>query len=417
MPDIAPELLEQARKMCADPYMRDLVAQHAGLNGRAREALDCSIHPEDQMLLHSLRHHQDANAAFSQYFNVGLQQYRAFRQVWTLLGMDQRSEAAVLDFACGYGRLLRFLAPTLADGTIWASEIQPEALAFVKERFRVEAVPSAYQPEAFRPARRFDLIWVASLFSHLPDRLFHAWLARLKDVVAEGGAICFSAHDACLLPAGEEMPVEGISFRPFSENADLDGSSYGTTYVTEDYVRNAVRVACGDGFSYHRIPRGLAHEQDLHVIARHGELDLTVLGAFRYGPWGWVDERRFGPGGELFLRGWAASLDDGPVQEIDIRVDGVLHGCATGLPREDVQRAFDDPRLAGSGWVFSLPLDPQAESVLVGVTARDARGEAALLYAGIVRAALRAPGAEPGQPDAATSGRAWLARLRGFFVR
>src|SRR5690606_36941997 len=39
------------------------------------------IHPDDQMLLHSLYHHRDANASVSQYYNVALQQYNAAQQI------------------------------------------------------------------------------------------------------------------------------------------------------------------------------------------------------------------------------------------------------------------------------------------------------------------------------------------------
>ncbi|AUM00940.1 hypothetical protein B4966_12800 [Rhodocyclaceae bacterium] len=411
MSEIAPALLEHVRKMCADPYWCTRVAVYAGLQGDAAGGIDCSIHPDDQMLLHSLRHHQDANAAFSQYFNVGLQQYRAFRQVYSLLGIDRRPGAAVLDFACGYGRLLRFLSPTFAEGAIWAAEIQPEALAFVRDRFRVKVVPSAYEPGAFQPGRSFDLIWVASLFSHLPGRLFHAWLARLKDCVSESGAICFSVHGTGLLPAGESMPPEGISFRPFSENADLDADAYGTTYVTEHYVREAVRTVCGAQFDCRRIPRGLAHEQDLYVIARSGELDLDALKGFRYGPWGWVDERRITRDGQLFLRGWAASLDDGPLRQVDIRVNGAMHACATGMPREDVERVFGERRLAGSGWIFTLQLGRPAE-LRVEVAARDARGEAALLYAGVLHPEGSDTGVQAPRSEMLSLGRRAAARLR-----
>ena len=233
-----------------------------------------------------------------------------------------RPAGRLLDFACGYGLLLRFLTHSLPVDNITASEIQPEALAFVRDRFGVRAILSNVDPQAFQPGATFDIIWVASLFSHLPERLFERWLGRLTRCLTPQGILCFSAHDDRLLPAGTTMPESGIHYRPFSENPDLDGRNYGTTFVTEDYVRRSMGTACGRDRNVFLIPRGLAHEQDLYVVAGEANTDLDALSGFRHGPWGWVDERVMRPSGELYLRGWAASLDDGALEAVKITVDG-----------------------------------------------------------------------------------------------
>ena len=51
--------------------------------------------------------------------------------------------------------------------------------ATATETFGVTVVPSAFEPGEFRPGRTFDFIWVASLFSHLPEELFRRWVAKL----------------------------------------------------------------------------------------------------------------------------------------------------------------------------------------------------------------------------------------------
>lgn len=375
--------LEQARALCADARLRTLVGRHAGLRQVAQ--LDCTIHPQDQMLLHSLRHHGDANAAFSQYFNVGLQQFRAFMQVWRLLGLDRQPGQQVLDFACGYGRLLRFLVPALAGHEVYGAEIQPEALEFVGRQFGVATWPSHYAPDEFEPGQRFDLIWVASLFSHLPDETFAAWLGRLGMLLSPGGVLCFSVHDQCLLPPGETLPASGIRFFGASEIDTLDRAAYGTTYVSEAYVARQIDRQFGPGYGYHRVVRGLAHEQDLYVVAPQGPA-LDALADFAYGPWGWVDERRLDADG-LYLRGWAAGLDDTLLPAVELWVNGLYYRCPTGRLRPDVAQAFSRPELAHSGWEFvlpaaALPPSPPDQQMLVEVRAQDAGGQTALLYAG-----------------------------------
>ena len=67
-----------------------------------------------------------------------------------------------------------FLGLIVAPGRIWASDLQTDAVDFVRDTFGVQALASHADPARFAPERRFDFIWVASLFSHLPESLFHA---------------------------------------------------------------------------------------------------------------------------------------------------------------------------------------------------------------------------------------------------
>lgn len=377
-------LLAQARALCEDPYFREVVWRHCAHlpPGVRAEALDTAIHAGDQMLLHSLHHHGEANASFAQYFNVGLQQYNAAWQVLHALFPTDLERIQVLDFACGYGRLLRFLSLALPRAHLHASEIQADALAHVRQRYQVQTITSGPRPEDFQPGRRFDAIWVASLFSHLPESLFEAWLRRLLEGLAPDGVLCFSVHGACLVPEGHAMPASGLLFFPQSENAGLDASLYGTTYVSDAWMADVIGRVCGADRPWFRLPRGLAHEQDLYVVAAHAGRDLSALAGFRRGPWGWADERRLDDSGDLHLHGWAASLDDGALPVVEVTVDDVVHRVPTGLPREDVATVLGDPRLARSGWEFRhrpAPGDAPLRVVVSAPTPGDGR---ALIFCG-----------------------------------
>lgn len=395
MNDEMQALLTQAHAMCEDKYFHEVIRRHCPYLKAAitAEQLPIKIHPDDQMLLHSLHHHRDANASVSQYYNVALQQYNAAQQILRAVFPDAADDVKVLDFACGYGRLLRFLSLSLPAKNIWASEIQADALAFVCDNYGVQGIASHGNPEDFQPGRQFQFIWVASLFSHLPGNLFQAWVKRLTECLAPDGVLCFSVHDVALLPPEHEFPAGGILFWPFSENADLDKAIYGTTYVCEDYVAAAIAQNCGATRGYFRIPRGLAHEQDIYVVPGTPGRDLSMLNNFRRGPWGWVDERSLSEQGELYLRGWAASIGDGPLESVEISVDGKLHKCGTGKVREDVGRVFEDPRLNTSGWEFRYTPSRGNAPIRVEVTARTPANEMALLYTGQLErpASLQAP--------------------------
>jgi SAM-dependent methyltransferase len=394
-------LQQQAKQLCETPYFQDVIVRHCPALHQAGAAsgLVTTIHPDDQMLNHSLFHHRDANAAFSQYYNVGLQQFSAAQQIIDLLLPGQHNQLQLLDFACGYGRLLRFMSQYLPRQNVFASEIQTDALRYVQETFKVAAIPSHGDPQAFQPNQRFDVIWVASLFSHLPKHLFKAWLGRLLESLTPDGILCFSVHDACLVPEGHQFPEEeGYLFWPQSENADLDTSLYGTTYVNEAFVQDMITQVCGAEQNYYRIPRALAHEQDIYVVTGSNQGDLQALQGFRRGPWGWVDERHLSDDGLLYLRGWAASVDDGPLSTILVTINGTAMLCPTGKHREDVGRAFNDSRLNTSGWEFTYQLPKGCQHARIEVTAATERHEYALLYTGDLYRPTQASATPTGAP-------------------
>lgn len=400
-------LRADADRFCQNPIFRRSLWRHLSPKSSTSDApaaLDTTIHPDDQMLGHSLRHHGDAHVAVSQYFNVALQQLRAMRQILDVFHptLDQRFR--FLDFACGYGRLIRLLSLLIPPGQITGSDIQPDAVRFVEERFGVRGVASDLDPARFSLGDRFDFIWVASLFSHLPENLFLGWLERLWALLDHtNGVLCISVHDASLLPAGLTLPDTGILYGEGSEISTLTPTHYGTAYVSESFVRAAVAQATDGNAACLRIPKALAHEQDVYVITRRPE--VAGLADFRRGPWGWVDERAIVSPNELYLRGWAASLDDGPLDQVQIRIDGRLHHCETGQHRPDVGDAFGNPALSLSGWEFRYTLPAATQKPYVEVSAQSADGECALLYAGYPARKPRTANYNPA--------RSWLRRLLG----
>ena len=84
----------------------------------------------------------------------------------------------------------------------------------------------------------------------------------------------------------------------------------------------------------------------------------------------------------LTLSGWAASIDDGALDSIEIAVDGKAYTCPTGIVRDDVRSVLGDDRLLSAGWEFKLALDREVSEVFLEVTARARPNEIAMLYAG-----------------------------------
>ena len=74
----------------------------------------------------------------------------------------------MLDFASGFGRMLRFLSKRLPTDRVFASDLMRETTRFTQATFGVHSFPSAADPREIAFPRRFSAIWVGSLFTHLP---------------------------------------------------------------------------------------------------------------------------------------------------------------------------------------------------------------------------------------------------------
>ena len=383
--DISPELARQARRQLQHPELARTLHEQLGVTDSARPAVGTELHPSCQMLAHSLRAHQDASLAVSQYFGIALQQYHTAAEF--IRRLEQSCPAPrILDFACGYGRLLNLLIHKVPPGRIWASEIQPDAVAYAAQSFGVHALQSSERPEDFEPGQRFDLIWVASLFSHLPPGLFQRWVKRLAELLSPNGIMLFTVHDQALLPAEMDMPESGILYIQGSENADLSTDIYGTTFVTERYVRAAVADMLGGDHACMRLPRLINYEQDAYVIGGSPDSDLSVFADVPRGLRGWLDEKHIEHDGRLHLAGWAASMDSERPARIEISLDDEPQPCTTGEARPRVAEALGKPGLSHCGWSASIPLPRDRSETYLRIIARDNchdnRGQRALIHAG-----------------------------------
>jgi SAM-dependent methyltransferase len=294
----------------------------------------------------------------------------------------------LLDFASGYGRVTRHIVADVPKESVWVSDIYAEGVAFQQREFGVHGIVSTTDPEDFRCNVDFDCIQVSSLFTHLPEARFVAWLQRLGSLVKPEGLLIFSVHDMSLKRTGAPSPA-GIVFEAQSESGSLDTLEYGTSWVTEDFVRSAVRKAIGP-CPVLRIPRGLGSFQDLYVVLKTGSPDGAPFSGLKVEReadgflehCSWMGQR------SLLLSGWSADRVLGrPPQEVRIRIDGVLvASCRDLQPRPAMGQAFASDPMQAVGWQAKVDLpasvNPQSAHLTVRSVASD--GEELGLYSGPV---------------------------------
>ena len=330
----------------------------------------------------------DRERGLCQYFRSGASIADSLGQVLRWRFGEPGRPVRVLDFASGYGRVTRFLVREIPPERVWVADVYADGVRFQEERFGVHGLVSTVRPEDFSCGERFDAILVTSLFTHLPEERFVAWLRVLLGLLEPGGLLAFSAHSPAVLPFGAEMPAGGFRFQAISESGSLDTSDYGSTWVTEDFVRGALEKAAGTGASLHRIDRGLCNFQDLYLAIPEPDVDFSSL-RFHGEPHLFLESARLEPG-RLDLAGWAAVLS-GAVREVEAVLDGQrLAAAPVDEPRPDVAQYLGGERFLRSGWLLScaLPEGTSRSSSVLVLLAIDARGVRHPVWIGSLDAAL-----------------------------
>lgn len=306
------------------------------------ESLNLAIDERDDMLDYAIRlFDHDRDRAVTNYFQNALEQFALVRHIARWRGPVRR----MLDFASGYGRLTRLLVHEHLADEITVSDILEGGMEFQAEQFGVRTILSATQPEGFVAEGKFDLIFVASLFTHLPPSTFTPWLRRLAELLTPEGLLIFSVHDDALAPA----EVDGISFHTNSESRVLDVEEYGSTYVTEEYVREQV-ATLGERFACVRLRRALADWQDVYVVSPSPIADPRP----RRTPKGFVDQFSVDEEG-VRVSGWATLVDE-QADRVELRLDDALAGEARHFaPRPDVAAWLRAEGGTQSGWEIVVP--------------------------------------------------------------
>jgi SAM-dependent methyltransferase len=355
--------------------------------------LDLAIDDRDEMLGFLVDAFEgDRGRALFGYFRSGASIADSLGQVlrWRFGSLERVGK--LLDFASGYGRVTRFLVRDVPPERVWVADVYADGVRFQQERLGVHGLVSTIRPEDFACAERFDAILVTSLFTHLPEERFVAWLRVLLGLLAPGGMLAFSAHSPELLPPHVPSPETGIHFQETSESGSLAKSDYGSTWVTAEFVRSALDRAAGPGASLHRIERGLCSFQDLYLALPEGGVDFTGLD-FQGEPQLYLEQAKPAEAGRrLDLSGWAAARS-GAVRAIEAMLDGERLAAVSELePRPDVAAVLGSDRHLLSGWRLACPLPPGASHTAAVLRLRvvDGQGRPQPLWAGAIESALLA---------------------------
>lgn len=225
------------------------------------------ISPEDD-IFRFFATHPDSRNPLRDYIADGWRTLCELQRTLDRAGRNLYSCASFLEFACGHGRFTRHLAQTLPPGALTVSDVVPGCVSFLRKHWPVMGFHSASDPDQLDIPGRYDIVFVLSLFSHLPGATWHAWLRTLYGAVAPGGVLVMTTHGAeAARKSGVDWGEAGFAFFAASESQALPGSEYGTTFTSAGFVERAIAAAAAQAEVVH-VPSAFWSYQDAWVVHR-----------------------------------------------------------------------------------------------------------------------------------------------------
>jgi len=154
---------------------------------------------------------------------------------------------SIMDFASGFGNATRHFKHVFPESNISSCDIHEKAVQFNTNVLTIESYLSSFKPEDIELPKQ-DVIYVMSLFSHLPKTVFGRWVTALGKSLQPGGALVFTANGYVTDRTGKTNIVvdgSGYGFRPQSEQSDLPGKQYGLTISYPRFVTKAINECDG----------------------------------------------------------------------------------------------------------------------------------------------------------------------------
>jgi SAM-dependent methyltransferase/uncharacterized damage-inducible protein DinB len=156
-------------------------------------------------------------------------------------------EARVLDFGCGWGRLIRLLYKYINYENIYAVDPWDQSIALCREHgIKANLALSDYVPTYLPFEVKFEAIYAFSVFTHLSEKTTHATLKTLRRYIAEDGVLVLTlrppeywnfhmngVYEETML---SQLAQTGFAYTPHNR-PPVDGDiTFGETSISLDYL-------------------------------------------------------------------------------------------------------------------------------------------------------------------------------------
>ncbi len=260
-----------------DAPSRDLMALAGeGIEDRVRAVMaraDRRVAPGDTMY-----HGNDAH-----YFGVAASALKAMLLALETAG--RREPRRVLDFGCGFGRVMRAVRAAFPGAELLACDVDAAGVAYCVEAFGARAVSGSTDLARLEPLRGVDLIWCGSVLTHLDAAQWPRLLAYFACALSDGGVAVITTHgrrtawrmehvaDHGLAPSERASVLESYRSTGFGYR-DQGQRGYGISISSPAWVVGQVRLV-PELRTIGYIEAGWDGHQDVLSVARDAERVLN----------------------------------------------------------------------------------------------------------------------------------------------
>lgn len=104
-----------------------------------------------------------------------------------------REPHRILDFPCGYGRVMRWFRNEWPAADIYGVETDSECLAFVRDTFQANTIQADPRLNMTVPGE-IDLIFSGSLLTHFDEWQWHIYMEMCCNALSPDGVFVFTTH-------------------------------------------------------------------------------------------------------------------------------------------------------------------------------------------------------------------------------
>jgi SAM-dependent methyltransferase len=218
-----------------------------------------------------LRYRVHGSPNVDEFLEVGKRLSKDIEAALKKIGKDFDSFQNVLDFGCGCGRTLVWLANRSQPPRLHGTDIDAEAISWCRNNLDLaEFSVNDPLPPLEYPSETFDFVYAISVFTHLDEDYQFRWLDELKRVTRPKGVVLLTVHGRHVwkdLHEADVVEVEKRGFKFLAANTmrGIFPEWYQNAYHKKDYVF--------DRYSKYfnildYIPRGMGNLQDVVVLQK-----------------------------------------------------------------------------------------------------------------------------------------------------
>jgi SAM-dependent methyltransferase len=156
-----------------------------------------------------------------------------------------RADLNVLDFGCGWGRLLRLTCKYVRPSRLWGVDPWDRSIELCKEhRVLGNLRMSPWIPRELDIPEEMDVVYAFSVFTHLPEEVATLALRTLTRHLRPGGRVLISVRPVEYWSWHDFTPTQSKGFS--RERCEREHSSLGFTFVPLDRPPIEGIIAYGD---------------------------------------------------------------------------------------------------------------------------------------------------------------------------